>query len=167
MQQPICLQTGTAEACVFRGSSSSSGSSGGGSSSSGGGSSGSGSGGMSGSGGSSNNSSSSSNSSRQRVQWMNQIEETRASYDIVLTHPLSIGRERTKYIEVKTSRYPDKNVFEISLCEWEFATKQNPSVPYHLYRVYNAQDPANVHIVIIRDVLQAIQSRKARLCLAI
>ncbi len=31
---------------------------------------------------------------------MNQAEETRASYDLVVTHPDAIGRDKTTYVEV-------------------------------------------------------------------
>ena len=41
------------------------------------------------------------------------------------------------------------------------------AVPYHLYRVYNAQDPHNARIVIIRDIVKAVTARRAKLCLAL
>jgi hypothetical protein len=67
---------------------------------------------------------------------------------------------------VKTSRFDDLNVFELSLWEWQFATG-NPRVRYHIYRVLNAGDPNKVRIVVIEDVLQMIQERKVKLCLAV
>ena len=66
-------------------------------------------------------------------------------------------------------------MFEVSLWEWDFATGQNlgsggggaGAVPYHIYRVFNAQDPFNARIEIVRDVVQAVAAKRVKLCLAV
>ena len=103
---------------------------------------------------------------KSRITWMNLEEEVRASYDITMSTPTDDNREITTYIEVKTTRYPYNNVFELSLWEWEFATKK-PQVNYNIYRVFNAGDPKTVRIAIIEDVLRMIAEGSLKLCLAI
>ena len=103
---------------------------------------------------------------KSRVTWMNIDEEARASYDITVITPIDNNREITTYIEVKSTRYSHNNVFELSLWEWEFATKK-PSVNYNIYRVFNAGDPKKVRIVIIKDVLRMITEGSIKLCIAI
>jgi hypothetical protein len=94
------------------------------------------------------------------------VEESRASYDIILENNLVQGKARTTYVEVKTTRYDDLNCFELSLWEWEFATKE-PRVPFHIYRVFNAGDVNKVRIVIIKDILGLLNERKVKLCLSV
>ena len=100
------------------------------------------------------------------VTWMNLDTETRASYDITVITPTNDNREITTYIEVKSTRYPYNNVFELSLWEWEFATKM-PSVKFNIYRVFNVGDPKTVRIAIITDVLRMITEGSIKLCVAI
>jgi len=100
------------------------------------------------------------------VSWMNLDTETRASYDITVITPTNDNREITTYIEVKSTRYPYNNVFELSLWEWEFATKM-PSVNFNIYRVFNVGDPKTVRIAIITDVLRMITEGSIKLCVAI
>lgn len=63
-----------------------------------------------------------------KVLWLNQHAESRASYDItvqsILSADPSSGRTTTttSFIEVKSTRSMDRNVCEISLYEWQFAT---------------------------------------------
>jgi hypothetical protein len=95
------------------------------------------------------------------VEWVNEREESRAAYDIVTR-----GRGGTTFVEVKTTRFDDLNVFEMSLWEWQFATAL-PRVRYHLYRVFNAGDLDKVRIVVVEDVLQMVSERRVKLCLAV
>eukprot|EP00597_Dinobryon_sp_UTEXLB2267_P004169 CAMPEP_0170062060 /NCGR_PEP_ID=MMETSP0019_2-20121128/3420_1 /TAXON_ID=98059 /ORGANISM="Dinobryon sp., Strain UTEXLB2267" /LENGTH=453 /DNA_ID=CAMNT_0010268097 /DNA_START=110 /DNA_END=1472 /DNA_ORIENTATION=- len=95
--------------------------------------------------------------SEQPLQWLNQHGESRASYDFIVTATPSAGsagRGRSTFIEVKTTRFSDLNVFELSLWEWQFATAL-PRVNYHVYRVFNAADP------------RLIAERRVKLCLAV
>ena len=111
----------------------------------------------------------SSPASEQPLHWLNQLGESRASYDfIVTTAPSaeSAGRGRSTFIEVKTTRFCDLNVFELSLWEWQFATAL-PRVNYHVYRVFNAMDPLNAKVVILKDLPRLVAERRVKLCLAI
>lgn len=59
-----------------------------------------------------------------KITWMNEIEETRASYDISMFIPDkgSSNQGSTIFIEVKSTRSKENNVCELSLLEWQFAT---------------------------------------------
>lgn len=142
------------------------------------------------------------------VNWLNQVEESRACYDIILSAPTSTnlsavhasrahhncdtalgttpcgstalpsslpsfaqsssggGRQSTEYIEVKSTRYSNRNVFEISPNEWQFAAADS-RVPYHIFRVFSAGDASNVKIVVVKDVLSRITEGRVKICLAI
>ncbi len=111
--------------------------------------------------------------SQSKVQWVNEDVESKACYDLIVTTPIkkdsdsdAATRYTTTYIEVKSTKYSDANVFELSLWEWEFAMA-NPKVPYHIYRVYNAGDANNVRVEIITDIQQMIVDGSIKLCLAI
>jgi len=70
-----------------------------------------------------NSSSSSSNSNNCDViiHWLNEDIESRAGYDITITNnQLQHSKDYRTYIEVKSTRYINKNSFEISLWEWQF-----------------------------------------------
>ena len=75
-------------------------------------------------------------------------------------------RIRTTFIEVKTTRFPDRNACEISPNEWAFATAE-PPLRYDLYRVYNAGDPGKVRITVVKDLYRQIQAQKVRLALVL
>ena len=99
------------------------------------------------------------------VQWLNRDEESRAAYDIKMCD-MDANEHTAVYIEVKTSRFTGKNVFEISYDEWSFASK--PGIHYHIYRVNGAGDPRNdISIDILRDPLKAVREQRAGLCLHI
>ena len=100
------------------------------------------------------------------VDWENEHEETKAPFDIKLTSR-SGGLSTTVFIEVKTTRSLDRNLFELSLAEFEFAAN-NPPVEYHIYRVYGAgaADGA-VKISVVKDPIQLLREGKTKLCMAI
>jgi hypothetical protein len=110
------------------------------------------------------------------VEWANERGESRAFYDIKLTprqggggSSLGLGGapmlSRTVYVEVKATASLSKNVFELSLQEWEFASK--PGVRFDVYRVFGAGDPQRARIVVVEDVARALREQRAQLCLAI
>jgi len=76
------------------------------------------------------------------------------------------GRESTEYIEVKSTRFADRNVFEISPNEWQFAAADS-RVPYHVYRVFSAGDPQRVRLVIIEDIYRKVTEGRIKLCMAV
>jgi hypothetical protein len=105
---------------------------------------------------------------KSEVIWLNKDVESNASYDLTLNTPNNINNKlsSTAYIEVKTTRFADNNVFELSYWEWQFATA-TPKVDYHIYRVYNAGIPNKVYIVVITDILNMITEGNVKLCLAL
>lgn len=130
------------------------------------------------------------------VNWLNVTEESRACYDFIVTAPLhshraqivasrmhfnqdydtnssilppsstANGRESTEYIEVKSTRFADRNMFEISPNEWQFAAADS-RVPYHIYRVFSAGDPQRVRLVIIEDIFRKVTEGRLKLCMAV
>ena len=105
-----------------------------------------------------------------RVTWLNQHEETRAPYDLTIC---SSGQRAhrggggdTVFVEVKTTRYPEHNVFELSYNEWEFMTNE-PPVRFHIYRVSGAGDPAGARLTIIEEPLKAVREGAVKLCMAV
>ena len=113
------------------------------------------------------------------IKWLNENDETKASYDLVLTTSSKVnkGKANTTFIEVKSTRFPDRNVFDLSWWEWIFATSL-PKVNYHIYRVYGISpvygsnhsitfDSTKLKIVIIKDIEELIKLGRIKLCLAI
>lgn len=112
------------------------------------------------------------------IQWLNAHEESKAGYDILLdTQKVQAGRNHLGYpitkltqqsifIEVKTTRYVENNVFALSWWEWIFAMKE-PRVHYHLYRVFAINSMEHMKIVVLKDLSGLIQQGRVKLCLAI
>ena len=99
------------------------------------------------------------------VNWVNEKAETQASYDLVLTRK-ETHRTVTDFVEVKSTRFDDRNVFSLSFTELEFMMN-HPRPNYHIYRVYNAGLREKARIVVIRNVFELLQSKRVGLCLAI
>lgn len=108
-------------------------------------------------------------SERFSVQWLNQDNESKAAYDFIVedlrAEAGSTFHHKT-FIEVKSSRYEENNVFSISLWEWQFIT-QLPRVEYHIYRVYGVGDPHKTRITIIKDTHKLLELGRIHLCLSI
>ena len=119
------------------------------------------------------------------VEWVNRDAETRAPYDLILTLPPPLQptmmkrREATTttpnscaagsitvFVEVKSTRFSDLNVFDLSLSEWDFATRDT-ATRFHLYRVFNAGNPAAVRLARVQDVRRSVEAGSVRLCLAV
>ena len=96
------------------------------------------------------------------VEWLNAEGETNSFYDIKVT---DVATGRVTFVEVKSTRFDDKNAFEISPWEWDFATK--PSVDYHIYRVYNAGDKKRVRVCVVRDPATLCREHKISMALVI
>jgi predicted Holliday junction resolvase-like endonuclease len=100
------------------------------------------------------------------VTWLNEVEESTSFYDVRLESPSRAGSvSRTIFVEVKTTRSRDKNVFEMSPNEWRFASR--PGVDYRVYRVFSAGDSRNVSLTVIKDPARLVENRAVALCLAI
>jgi hypothetical protein len=128
-----------------------------------------------------------------RVTWLNEKEESSSFYDIKLESPppppqqqqQKSGRARgrgggidgggdgraspqqTVFVEVKTTRWADRNAFEMSAWEWDFAQRPGVGSAYHVYRVYSAGDPARVRITVVRDPARLVREHAVSMCLAI
>eukprot|EP01032_Pedospumella_encystans_P014200 gene14200-16325_t len=96
----------------------------------------------------------------------NQDSDNNTSISMNHTTAGSGGRESTEYIEVKSTRFADRNVFEISPNEWQFAAADS-RVPYHVYRVFSAGDPQRVRLVIIEDIYRKVTEGRLKLCMAV
>ena len=69
------------------------------------------------------------------------------------------------FVEVKTTRSRDKNVFEMSPNEWNFANR--PGVDYRVFRVFGAGDRQNARLTVVKDPARMVNERGIALCLAI
>eukprot|EP00850_Spirogloea_muscicola_P004410 SM000019S04954 [mRNA] locus=s19:180237:191954:+ [translate_table: standard] len=97
------------------------------------------------------------------VQWMNEQVESGACFDLILKPE---GGGALHYVEVKSTSSDDKEWFEISPKEWEFARTQKDR--YHIMRVYNAGQGSEgkATIVALPDPASLWAQRILRLCIA-
>ena len=96
------------------------------------------------------------------VEWLNAEAETNSFYDIKVTN---VSTGHVTFVEVKSTRFDDKNAFAISPWEWDFATK--PSVDYHIYRVFAAGDKSRVRVTVVRDPAKLVREHKVGMALVI
>ena len=99
------------------------------------------------------------------VCWLNAIEDSRAAYDLTVDPSSSVGGVRI-FVEVKSSRYDDNNVFQLSLWEWDFLS-QEPTVQYHIYRVFSVLDKQKTRIVILTNIRRLVELGRVQICLSI
>lgn len=104
------------------------------------------------------------------VEWQNRDGESLAAYDLVVKH--AAPHPHTVFVEVKTSRFADKNVFELSPNEWAFAEQVHKAgsslMAYHLYRVLDVDGVhGGVKVWVVKDLLACVQSGVGKLCLAL
>jgi hypothetical protein len=104
----------------------------------------------------------------ENITWINRESETRAFYDITIVSKRNKGLCCTRFVEVKTTRYCDRNVFQISPWEYDFLSS-HPRPNYDIYRVYGAPGTSFVkpRLVIYKDIYTLIQEKKINLCLAV
>uniref|UniRef100_A0A7S3LTJ6 Protein NO VEIN C-terminal domain-containing protein n=1 Tax=Aplanochytrium stocchinoi TaxID=215587 RepID=A0A7S3LTJ6_9STRA len=101
------------------------------------------------------------------VCWMNKDKESLAAYDIKLMFKGENNLQSTRFIEVKTTRFSDKNVFELSFNEFTFMSSQGGQINFDIYRVYNAGDSTRVTITAVRNAYSKLKNHGLKLCLAI
>ncbi len=102
-----------------------------------------------------------------RVTWVNEEEETMSPYDLIIEQEVKQGPEgptktKTTFVEVKSTRYPGRHAFNISLNEWAFCTAE-PALRYDVYRVYNAGNPEAVSISILQDLHELVKQQQVQL----
>ena len=100
------------------------------------------------------------------ITWLNEVEESAGFYDIRMDSPPDgPGPRRAVFVEVKTTRFADKNAFEVSPWEWDFACR--PGVDFRIYRVYAAGDRARVRVTVVKNPAKRVREHAVSLCLAI
>ncbi len=91
-----------------------------------------------------------------KVTWVNEYEETGQPFDIL------VECDNTKtYIEVKATKYNQKELFEISSKEVLFAEQQKEH--FHLYRVYNAGNSENARLCRLQNLAYKMEKKEVRL----
>ena len=96
------------------------------------------------------------------VTWVNEHAESKSFYDVKMRN---VRDGRIVFVEVKTTRSADKNAFEVSPWEWDFACK--PGVEYHVYRVYSAGERGRTRITIVRNPAKLVREHAISMALAI
>ena len=84
----------------------------------------------------------------QEYAWVNEIEESGASYDIVERVTETTGIVTTTYIEVKATVAAAKMFFDVSHRELQFAQATGPR--FHIYRVFGAGS-ASARLMVIKN----------------
>ncbi len=98
-----------------------------------------------------------------QIQWVNQHQETGQPFDIQIVHK-ETGNQ-IDLIEVKTTRIPKQNTFQISVGEVEclLANQNN----YYIYRVYYANDEKSSTITILSQIKCHLQQKQLALSITI
>ncbi|XP_062567288.1 uncharacterized protein LOC134229558 [Saccostrea cucullata] len=98
------------------------------------------------------------------VKWCNKEKEQGTPYDFELSRRTEDGVIKT-FIEVKTTLTDDKDVFEISSQQIQFAQEQREN--FHIYRVFNAGDLERVRLVRIDHLCLRLDQKQVRLWMMI
>ena len=97
------------------------------------------------------------------IQWANQRQEFGDPFDIQIIHQ---GKNKQiDLVEVKTTRVPKQNTFQISVKEVEYLLK-NPK-NYFIYRVYYANDETSSTITIISQIKFHLEQKQLALSITI
>ena len=97
-----------------------------------------------------------------QITWLNSDSESNAYYDIKIFSEFETLKS-TRFIEVKTTLYSKKHIFQISPWEYEFIV-QHPRPNYDIYRVYLNMDIGIApHFVIYQDIYKLLLEKKLNL----
>ena len=104
------------------------------------------------------------------IIWVNESENTTTPYDIEIRQHISGDKESDKrtvvtFVEVKTTSSDQKDSFELSVPELQFALKHQ--VAFHLYRVFNAGKPDIVRIRRLQNLATHLEKKTVKLCMVI
>ena len=104
------------------------------------------------------------------IIWVNESENTTTPYDIEIRQHISGDKESDKrtvvtFVEVKTTSSYQKDSFELSVPELQFALKHQ--VAFHLYRVFNAGKPDIVRIRRLQNLATHLEKKTVKLCMVI
>jgi len=96
--------------------------------------------------------------------WKNSSNETGLPYDFEVNYADESGMH-TDYIEVKSTRTNDKEVFEVSVQQIKFA--EDKKQRFHIFRVFNAGCLENVRLIRITDLNIRLSQKQVKLCMLI
>ena len=103
------------------------------------------------------------------IVWINEKGNTTAPYDIeIRRNGVRGGDDRRPvltYVEVKTTSSDQKDIFELSVQQLQFARAHQDA--FHLYRVFNAGKPKNVRIRRLQNLAEHLERKAVKLCLVI
>lgn len=103
------------------------------------------------------------------IVWINEKGNTTAPYDIeIRRNGVRGGDDRRPvltYVEVKTTSSDQKDIFELSVQQLQFARAHQDA--FHLYRVFNAGKPKNVRIRRLQNLAEDLERKAVKLCLVI
>ncbi|UJR16805.1 hypothetical protein I4U23_003704 [Adineta vaga] len=99
-----------------------------------------------------------------QIQWINQQAETGQPFDIEIIH--KDKNKKPEFIEVKTTRVPNQNTFQISIGEVDCLLQYQNN--YYIYRVYyNDDDEKLSTITILSRIKYHLQQKKLALSITI
>lgn len=98
------------------------------------------------------------------VKWCNKENEKGAPYDMEISCQTDLGIVQT-FIEVKATTKDDKDVFEISSQQIQFAQEHQEN--FQIYRVFNAGDRERVRLVRIDNLSLRMDQKQVRLWMMI
>ncbi|XP_058477566.1 uncharacterized protein wu:fj29h11 isoform X2 [Solea solea] len=93
------------------------------------------------------------------VMWCNRAGESGLPYDFKLT----FGGSVEVFVEVKSTVKTERAFIHLSANELDFALREKER--YHVYRVYNAGDAANVRLCRIKNLAQHLYTKELTLYL--
>ncbi|XP_060585230.1 uncharacterized protein LOC132741150 [Ruditapes philippinarum] len=96
--------------------------------------------------------------------WKNSEEETGCPFDFEIQLSGNSGI-LSNYIEVKSTVSEDKEVFEISMQQIQFAEHEKEK--FHIYRVFNAGNPERVKLIRITNLDMRLAKKQVKLCMLI
>ncbi|CAF1279749.1 unnamed protein product [Adineta steineri] len=99
-----------------------------------------------------------------QIQWNNQQKESGQPFDIKLIR--NENKKQIEFIEVKTTRVPKQNTFQISIGEIECLLQNQNN--YYIYRVYyNDEDEKSSTITILSRIKCHLQQKQLTLSITI
>ena len=103
------------------------------------------------------------------IVWINENGNTTAPYDIEIRQHTSGVKESDRrtvvtFVEVKTTSSDQKDFFELSVPELQFAWEHQ--VAFHLYRVFNA-GKTDVRVRRLQNLAAHLEKKTVKLCMVI
>ena len=106
------------------------------------------------------------------IVWMNEKGNTTHPYDLEIRQRPAGEQDEVHskmtvitYVEVKTTSSNQKEIFEISVPELQFALEKQKA--FHLYRVFNAGNPSCLRIRRLQNLASQLGRKNVKLCMVI